>query len=230
MQATRSILGLAACLGLALSCSEGGDIVGSIQATAPNIETSRSNDSAYQSRRYKFLDTIDYESLRDFVVSIESIEESDQARQNSKLASVSQKDGAFIPHVLPIAAGTEVEWPNRDEIYHNVFSMSEVRPFDLGMYKSEDDPKRLVFDKPGQVDVFCAIHSQMHCIVLVLPNAYFSKSDRRGRFEIKDVPPGSYRLKAWHERLPSKYLDIEVPEQGDLEIDIVMGLLDLPKI
>ena len=212
---------------LASSFANAGTIVGVIKAVAPKDDASGSA-GAYQSRKYKFLDKIDYESLRDFVVSIDAVEQpaSPDARPT---AVVAQKDGAFDPRVIPVVAGSEVEWPNRDEIYHNVFSMSEVKPFDLGMYKSTDDAKRLVFEKPGQVDVFCAIHSEMHCVVLVLPNPWFSKSDRRGRFEIRDVPPGKYRLKAWHERLPVKFIEIEVPEAGELTLDIEMGLADLPK-
>lgn len=217
-----------ALLGAAASISEAGTIVGTIKAVAPK-DDAPGQSGAYQSRRYKFLDKIDYENLADFVVSIDAVEEPATGDGPRPTASVAQKDGAFEPHILPIVAGSEVAWPNRDEIYHNVFSMSEVKPFDLGMYKSTDDAKRLVFEKSGQIDVFCAIHSEMHCIVLVLPNPWFAKSDRRGRFQIGEVPPGKYRLKAWHERLPAKFIDIEVPETGELTLDIEMGLAELPK-
>ncbi|MBD5781964.1 hypothetical protein IEN85_20865 [Pelagicoccus sp. NFK12] len=206
-----------------------GTIKGTIQASRPASDES-SPGGAYQSRRYKFLEQIDYDSLGDFVVSIDEVEHPATEASGRPKASVVQRDGSFFPHITPIVAGSEIEWPNRDDIYHNVFSMSDVKPFDLGMYKSSDDAKSLVFEKTGKIDVFCAIHSQMHCVVLVLPNPWFSKSDRKGRFEIPDVPPGKYRLKAWHERLPSKFIDIEVPAEGEIEIDIEMGFADLPKI
>lgn len=216
--------------GICLTASlTAGSIKGTIQASPPDNDE-QSKGGAYQSRRYKFLDQVDYESLQDFVVSIDEIERPATDETGRPKASVAQRDGTFFPHVTAIVAGSEIEWPNRDDIFHNVFSMSDVRPFDLGMYKSSDDAKSLVFEKTGKIDVFCALHSQMHCIVLVLPNPWFSKSDRKGRFEITGVPPGRYRLKAWHERLPSKYIDIEVPDDGYLEIDIEMGLADLPKI
>lgn len=221
---------LIAALFLLTPLADAGSIVGSIKASAPSEESTDGSSGAYQSRRYKFLEQIDYDSLNDFVVSIHGIDQpaiDDAARPR---ASVAQQDGGFVPSILPIVAGSEVSWPNRDDIYHNVFSMSEVRPFDLGMYKSSDDAKSLVFDKPGQIDVFCAIHSEMHCVVLVLPNPWFSISDRKGRFEIKDVPPGNYTLKAWHQRLPTKYVEIVVPEKGDLKLKLEMGLADLPKI
>ena len=81
----------------------------------------------------------------------------------------------------------------------------------------------------GRVDVFCAIHSQMHCIVLVLPNPYFAKADGNRRFVIKDVPAGTYKLKAWHERLPSQVKEVVVPAQGEVRVDFVLGLGQLPK-
>lgn len=226
----RSFTMTAICGALLLATSlSAGTIKGTVQASPPDNDD-ESQGGAYQSRRYKFLDQIDYDSLRDFVVSIDQIEQPATEETGRPKASVAQRDGSFFPHITTVVAGSEIEWPNRDEIYHNVFSMSDVKPFDLGMYKSTDDAKSLVFEKTGKIDVFCAIHSQMHCVVLVLPNPWFSKSDRKGRFEIKDVPPGKYRLKAWHERLPSKYIEIEVPAEGDLELDIEMGLADLPKI
>ena len=213
---------------LSSASSQAGTIVGSIRASSPGAEET-GGQSAYQSRRYKFLEKVDYSDLTDFVISIDGKEISPDPEKPAPTASVEQRDGAFHPRILPIVAGTEVSWPNRDDIYHNVFSMSEARPFDLGMYKSSDDPKRLVFEKPGQIDVFCAIHAQMNCVVLVLPNPWFALSDRRGRFTIENVPAGKHRLKAWHERLPSKYLEIDVPEEGEVEVDIVMGLAELPK-
>ena len=139
-----------------------------------------------------------------------------------------QKEAAFEPHVLPVAVGTTVRWPNEDDIYHNVFSMSDTKEFDLGLYKKEKEPG-LVFDKAGRVDVFCGIHSKMHCIVLVVPNPYFAKADAKRRFVIRDVPAGTYKLRAWHERLPSRTIDVVVPESGEVKVDFVLGLGELPK-
>jgi hypothetical protein len=139
-----------------------------------------------------------------------------------------QKDANFEPHVLPIAVGTTVRWPNEDDIYHNVFSMSDAKEFDLGYYKKEKSPD-LTFDKVGRVDVFCAIHSKMHCIVLVLPNAFFSAADSKGRYQIKNLPAGTYRIRAWHERLPSKLATVTVPAEGEVTLDFTLGLDGLPK-
>jgi hypothetical protein len=81
----------------------------------------------------------------------------------------------------------------------------------------------------GRVDVFCAIHSKMHCIVLVLPNAFFARADAKGRFVIKDVPAGTYKLRAWHERFPSQVREIVVPADGEVRVDFTLGVGDLPK-
>jgi len=73
------------------------------------------------------------------------------------------------------------------------------------------------------VDVFCSIHTRMNCIVLVLPNPWFARADEHGRFAIHDVPPGTYKLKAWHERLPAKIVDLTVPAEGSVTADLILG-------
>ena len=206
---------------------EAGTIKGKISAKVVAEGSSKSKGGSYGSRKYKFLEQVDYSKFRDFVVRIADVQAMDDTGKTK--ATIEQKNGSFIPHVLPVVAGTHVSWPNRDDIFHNVFSISEARPFDLGYYKSEDGAKEIVFEEPGRVDVFCSIHSRMNCIILVMPNPWFSTSDRRGNYEIKHVPAGTYRIKAWHERLPTKYLEVTVPEEGTVELNIEMGLKDLPK-
>jgi len=106
---------------------------------------------------------------------------------------VAQKKAQFIPHVLPVLVGTTVAWPNNDDIYHNVFSYSETRQFDLDLYKAPTI-KEVTFDKPGRVDVFCSIHSTMNCVVLVLENPYYTATDPKGAYTIGNVPAGTYSL------------------------------------
>src|SRR2546426_4738903 len=126
----------------------------------------------------------------------------------------------FSPHILPVVMGTTVEWPNNDEIFHNVFSISDAKPFDLGLYR-HPEIKRVTFDKPGRVDVFCSIHTTMNCIILVLENQYFAATDARGHYALTNVPPGVYQLKAWHERLPPQTRQIIVPENGEVQAEFV---------
>ena len=86
------------------------------------------------------------------------------------------------------------------------------------------------FDKQGRVDVFCALHTNMHCIILVLPNPFFAVADAKRRFVIEGVPAGTYRLRAWHERLPSQVREVIVPATGEVKINFVLGVTELPKL
>ncbi len=95
-------------------------------------------------------------------------------------------------------------------------------------YKKEKVPE-VRFDRLGRVDVFCAIHTNMHCIILVLPNPYFALADAHRKFVIKNVPAGTYRLKAWHERVPASVRSVVVPVEGEVKVDFVLGVAELPK-
>lgn len=212
-------------LSLALTApAPGGTIVGTVRAEGvPLPENSGGAGGAYPSRRYKFVERVDYERLVDFVVHIDEAVSGAPPAPTEPAAIITQKDAMFSPHVLPVAVGTTVTWPNRDEIYHNVFSMSDAATFDLGLYHGDEETKRVTFRQPGRVDVFCAIHSNMHCIVLVLPSPYFARADDRGRYVIRDVPPGTYRLRAWHERVPARVREVTVPAEGEARMDFVLG-------
>jgi len=110
-----------------------------------------------------------------------------------------QKDLAFHPQVLPILVGTTVDFPNRDNLFHNVFSYSSPKEFDLGRYPTGDS-KSVRFDKAGIVRVYCDIHSHMNATILVLENPYFALPDTAGSFVIKNVPNGTYTARLWFGR------------------------------
>jgi plastocyanin len=110
-----------------------------------------------------------------------------------------QRDLQFHPQVLPILLGTTVDFPNRDNLFHNVFSYSKTKPFDLGRYP-KDDSRSVTFDKPGIVRVYCDIHSHMNATILVLENPYFAAPDGNGTFAIQGVPEGTYTIVLWYDR------------------------------
>lgn len=114
--------------------------------------------------------------------------------------SMTQKEQRFIPHVLPIVLGTTVDFPNEDEVFHNVFSLSGPRRFDLPKYPAGSS-RSVSFPRKGVVNVFCHIHADMSAVVLVLDNPYFVTPAEDGRFTLGDIPPGDYVLIAWHERI-----------------------------
>ena len=206
----------------------GGTIVGTVRAKARPEVDEDIQAGKYKSRRYKFIERIDYDALREFVVYIDQPGFGSGTTARTPVHVIIQKDGTFKPHVLPVLVGTTVEWPNHDEIFHNVFSMSEPKPFDLGIYKS-NAIKKVTFDKPGRVDVFCSIHTKMSCVVLVLENPFFASTDKNGKFRINNVPAGTYSLKAWHERLPSEAKQVTVPSTGEVAVDFELTVSGLPK-
>jgi plastocyanin len=229
----KTIFLLAVIGSLAATAVFAGTIVGTVSAQGKTNVDNAASDAAYASRKYKFVEKVDYAAMRDFVVSIEGMVATTNAPsphlERVTTTRVAQDGAVFNPHVLPIMAGTPVEWPNNDTIYHNVFSFSDAKQFDLGLYKGTSTNARVTFNKPGRVDVFCSIHKDMNCIVLVLENPYFAATDSRGHYAITNVPPGTYQLKAWHERLPPDEREITVPASGEVRADFVLGIKNLPQ-
>jgi len=131
----------------------------------------------------------------------------------SARASMDQVNQTFVPHVLAIAVGTTVDFPNSDVTFHNVFSLSKTRSFDLGRY-SRGHSKAVRFDRPGVVQVFCDIHSHMSAYILVFAHRFFAVTDEEGRYAIGPVPPGSYTLTVWHEGEVRETRTIAVPNSG----------------
>ena len=168
-----------------------------------NADDGSDNGGAYASRQYKFAPQVDYGAMHDFVVYIEGHVGTNSAPSTNmtqvSTTRVAQRGAAFSPHVLPVMVGTTVEWPNDDQICHNVFSMSDPKQFDLGLYKGNPPEKRVTFDQPGRVDVYCSIHSNMHCVVLVLENPYFASTDAN-----VPVEPGERRLSPLQHRAQSR--------------------------
>jgi len=131
------------------------------------------------------------------VVYLEGDFPSTKASAPKSPAQVAQKNIAFAPDLLPVLVGTAVEFPNMDDTYHNVFSYSKTKRFDLGRYRKDEKPTTIVFDKPGAVTIHCEIHERMRGTILVLETPYFQKTDTAGRYRLEHLPAGSYVLKAW---------------------------------
>jgi plastocyanin len=149
-------------------------------------------------------------------------------------AQMVQKNKTFTPHVLAIAVGTIVDFPNFDPIFHNAFSNYNGQIFDIGLYPP-GTTKSLAFRREGVVRVFCNIHPAMSAVIVVLKSPYFATSATNGTFRIDNVPPGSYRMQVFHERAaeqtlasltrvidvmdgPVEVAPIEVSESGYLEV------------
>jgi plastocyanin len=149
-----------------------------------------------------------------------------------------QRNLEFVPHVLPVLIGATVDFPNNDKVDHNVFSMSRTKKFNLGSYPAGES-KSVVFDKPGIVELRCDVHAEMAAYILVMKNPYFAVTDKQGHFIIpasthlkqigltgvKDLAPGKYFIKTWHEKLKTLRKAVVVPENGDvtIQLDLARG-------
>jgi plastocyanin len=133
---------------------------------------------------------------------------------------VVQRDLTFIPALLPIEVGTKVQFPNLDDQYHNIFSYSPVKRFDLGRYRPEERPiPSVMFDQPGLVILRCDIHEHMRGLILVLKTPYFVMTDRAGRFRLVKLPAGHYTLKAWIDSRTTREKPIELKDGQTVHVD-----------
>lgn len=135
---------------------------------------------------------------------------------------MNQKELRFIPHVLAVQVGTPVEFPNGDPVSHNVFSISDAKRFNLGMY-TRGTVRRLTFDQPGVVELLCNVHMEMSAYILVVRNPFFAYSGSDGTYRIDGVPAGRHRLRCWHERFPPQERIVDVPENGSVTVDFSLG-------
>ena len=137
-------------------------------------------------------------------------------------ARMTQRNETFVPHVLAIRAGMTVDFPNEDQTYHNVFSLSKTQRFDLGRYAAGQS-KPVRFDRPGIVRVFCDIHSHMSAFILVFSHRFFDTTNPDGRYEIAGIPPGNYTIMAWNDGAVRDSRFVTVPQPGGpIEVDFVL--------
>lgn len=134
---------------------------------------------------------------------------------------VEQKGYQFGPGLLPIPKGAAVEFPNRDDDYHHVFSYSKTKEFDIGRYRKTEQPPPVKFDKPGVVKIGCEIHDHMRGTILVLDTPYFVKTDSQGKYKltIETLPPGQYVLKAWINERTLREQKLEIKGPGSMMVN-----------
>ncbi|HEY2614526.1 MAG TPA: carboxypeptidase regulatory-like domain-containing protein [Chthoniobacterales bacterium] len=124
---------------------------------------------------------------------------------------VAQKDLAFAPALLPVQVGTKVEFPNLDDTYHNIFSYSPAKRFDLGRYRPDEKPVPFqIFDVAGLVTLRCDIHEHMRGLILVLDTPHFAITDPDGHFRLTGLPPGNFILKAWVDSRTTRERPVEL--------------------
>jgi plastocyanin len=139
-----------------------------------------------------------------------------------RMGTIVMRGREFIPHVRVVLAGGTVAFPNEDPFRHNVFSSSELGPFDLGLYP-RGATRAASFPQPGAYSIYCNIHSRMASFVVAVPTSWVTHPGEDGSFVLRGVPPGAYILHAWHERGTAEVTrDIVVPSAGlaDLRLTI----------
>jgi plastocyanin len=130
-----------------------------------------------------------------------------------------QRGSRFDNDLVAIPVGSTVEFLNSDPIFHNVFSLSKAQPFDLGYYP-RGQSRSVQFKHPGIVQVYCHIHANMYAAIVVTRSPWFAKPASDGSFSWEGVPPGRYRLTAWHKIAGMYATDVTVPETGHVEVSI----------
>jgi len=132
-----------------------------------------------------------------------------------------QKNLNFVPALLPVQVGTKVTFPNLDDTYHNIFSFSPAKRFDLGRYRADETPiPSVVFDVPGLVTLRCDIHEHMRALILVLDTPHFAMSDSEGRFRLSGLPAGHYTLKAWISSKTTLERPVELASGSTLRVNL----------
>lgn len=136
-------------------------------------------------------------------------------------AEIRQRGATFDPHLLAVTVGTTVAFPNDDFTYHNVFSLSRPRRFDLGRYAAGRS-KEVRFQRPGLVRVFCDIHAHMNAFIHVFDHRFYASTDEQGRYRIDRVPPGTYRVTAWYEGVAQQTAQVTVAPGTAAELNFTL--------
>ena len=158
------------------------------------------------------------QAVADAVVMIEG----PPGRGGTTRATMNQQQEAFVPHVLGVAVGTTVDFPNGDPVLHNVFSISPAKKFDLGMY-DQGETRSVLFDSPGVVLVRCNVHPRMTGYIVVHSNPYVAVTDAHGSYTIHGVPPGTYKARIWHEALSGHTVPVKVYDGQVTPLDVVLS-------
>lgn len=115
----------------------------------------------------------------------------------TKPAILAQEGLQFRPALLVVQAGTPVSFPNRDPIYHSVFSYASAKKLDLGRYRPGEEPPPVVFDKAGCVPLRCEVHDHMYGVILVVDSPHFASTDAAGAFRLEGLPSGRHTFRIW---------------------------------
>jgi plastocyanin len=166
------------------------------------------------------------QKLPEMVVYLESTDPKFAFQVSADPITVNQQDAKFAPGLLVVPVGTKVHFSNDEKrpVEHNVFSNSEAKRFDLGLYKPGEPIEPVTFDTPGAVRLRCSIHRYMDGVVYVTPTPYFSVVGPDGRFTISGVKPGAYKLKTWQRSQRFREQDVPVKASAVKPADLTVEM------
>jgi plastocyanin len=142
-------------------------------------------------------------------------------------AELGQKKRQFTEEVLVVPVGSTVAFPNGDPIFHNVFSLSKAKQFDLGYYPMNQS-RSVKLDKPGVIQVYCHIHREMSAAVMVVQSPWYGRPEENGHFSLTGIPAGVYQLVVWHKSAGFFRRRVVIPAEGsvDLNMDVPVSVAE----
>jgi len=203
-----------ACLTVGVSAKDDASLEGVVQLPPPTVE--RALNQRYGTNVEAPLTPSNPPAA---VVYLEGNFPANAKDRSSAVAEMAQKNMLFAPDLIAVHTGGAVAFPNLDDTYHNVFSYSKTKRFDLGRYRKEEKPGTVVFDKPGVVTVHCEIHDRMRGTVLVLESPYFQKTDPAGHYRLEHLPAGHFTIKAWINEADVREHAVDMKEGARLRLD-----------
>ena len=205
-----------AAVGAGAAQAPGATVRGRVEIGVP--VTTRRATTTYPSRSVSTPVLAPVSELRHVVVYLKDA----PARQIAPTrVEIRQRDETFIPRVVAVPVGSVVDFPNDDPLYHNVFSLSRTKEFDLGRYP-KGQTQEVRFERPGVVKVFCDLHSHMTATVMVFNHPWFAVPDAAGRYDLPDVPSGDREITAWHERLGDTTTRVRVEPGRGASADFIL--------
>jgi plastocyanin len=167
-------------------------------------------------------DPIAYERSR-VAIYLEGPTSTRANQEEPAIGQIQQLNRRFVPDTLVVPVGSTVSFPNHDPIFHNIYSISKTKSFDLGSY-DKGQTRNVTFLKPGIVEIYCHLHPNMQATVVVTPNRWYAKPDRDGNYRIPDVPPGQYTLVAWHKSAGFFRKSVVVRSDRDSTVDFFIPI------
>jgi plastocyanin len=195
-------------------------LVGAQASVEGRVELPKSRSAPVMTKRYEIVSSGGVLATNP-PIAVVYLEGSFATPSSLPTKQIVQKELMFIPALLPVQVGTKVEFPNQEkDTYHNIFSYSPAKRFDLGRYRPDERPiPSQIFDVAGLVTLRCDIHEHMRGLLLVLATPHFTTTDTNGRFRLSGLPAGHYTLKAWVDSRTTREHTVDLKSGSTLRVD-----------